>query len=445
MHRMLAAASATALVSLTATEAAAQISTPATPQVGTPSAPPPVGPPVPVSTADLPLLIPRSGPLPTTLTLSQALDEAEARSPAVIAARAGVAAAQSRLRQAGFGPNPELSVQAENFLGTGAYSRFRGTELTVSINQRLDLGGRRSARRAGAQAGLVAAELRLFAARADLAQSVRQQFAAAVATREQLRIARDVETRALELARVAGILVDAGREPPLRAIRARAAAAQASAARQAAEADEATARRTLAALFGVEEPPASVVSELEDPKIAPIQAEQTLEVLLARADVALAEAVLQQELAVPRLDPAIGIGVRHLQETGDRTLLAGFSLPIPIRNGNQGNIAAARAEVAAASARLSGALATAAVRLSNAEANLAAANTRLAALELSAIPEAQEALRLAELSYRAGKIQLVELLDAQAALATVEGDVVQARRARAEAVAELIRATAQQD
>lgn len=445
MHRHFVAASAAALVSLAAASATAQVSTPASPRVGSPAAREPIGPPAPASAADAPLLVPRSGPLPAALTLPQALDEAEARSPAVIAARAVVEAARGRLRQAGFGPNPELSVEVENFLGTGELSRFRGTEVTVALNQRLDLGGRRNARRAGAQAGLVTAELRLFAVRADLAQSVRQQFAAAVATREQLRIARDVETRALELARVASILVDAGREPPLRAIRARAAAAQASAARQGAEADEAVARRTLASLFGVEDPPASVVGDLENPVFTATPAEQSLDVLLARADVAAAEAVLQQELAARRLDPAIGVGVRHVQETGEQALVAGFSLPLPIRDGNQGNVAAARADIAAASARLDGALALAAVRLSNAQANLASANTRLAALELAAIPEAQDALRLAELAYRAGKIPLVELFDAQAALAAVEGDIVAARLARAQAAAELIRATAQQD
>ncbi len=445
MHRLFAAASAAALVPLAGTSATAQISTPASPSVGTPSAPPPAGPPAPATTVDAPLLVPRSGPLPTALTLPQALDEAEARSPAVIAARASVEAARGRLRQAGLGPNPELSVQVENFLGTGEVSRFRGTEVTVALNQRLDLGGRRGARRAVAQAGLIAAELRLLASRADLARSVRQQFAAAVASRERLRLARNIETRALELARVTGILVDAGREPPLRAIRARAAAAQTSAARQGAEADEAVARRTLASLFGVETPPASVVGELENPQHAPIPAERSLDVLLARADVAAAEAALQQELAARRLDPAVGVGVRHLQATGDQALVAGFSLPLPIRNGNQGNIAAARAEIAAANARVDGALALAAVRLSNAQANFDSANTRLAALELAAIPEAQDALRLAELAYRAGKIQLMELLDAQAALATVEGEVVAARLARAQAAAELIRATAQQD
>lgn len=64
MHRLFAAASAAALVPLAAASATAQVSTPASPRVGTPAAQQPVGPHAPASTAEAPLLVPRSGPLP---------------------------------------------------------------------------------------------------------------------------------------------------------------------------------------------------------------------------------------------------------------------------------------------------------------------------------------------------------------------------------------------
>src|SRR3546814_4449114 len=74
----------------------------------------------------------RTGPLPAVLTLAQALEEAEARSPALAAARADVEAARGRLRQARFRFNPVLNVEVENFAGTGPYTGFNGTETTVS-------------------------------------------------------------------------------------------------------------------------------------------------------------------------------------------------------------------------------------------------------------------------------------------------------------------------
>src|SRR3546814_8777160 len=243
--------------------ASAQGSTAATPQVGGPTQPRLVGPPAPPPTADLPLLAPREGPLPATLTLEEGLEEAAARSPAVSAAQARVEAAEARVRQAGFRVNPGLGVEVENCAGSGELSGFRGPETTVALSQRLDLAGRRPARVAVAQAELATERLRLAIARADLAQAVREQFARAATARDRLRITTDNEARARELARITNILVEEGREPPLRAIRARSAAAQAAAELEAARADERAARATFAVLFGVSTPPASVTGDLQ--------------------------------------------------------------------------------------------------------------------------------------------------------------------------------------
>lgn len=389
-----------------------------------------------------PLLVPRGAPAPAGLTLEQALAEAEARSPAITAARAAVEAAQGRLRQAGVRPNPELSVEVENFAGSGPYSGFDGTETTVAINQRLDIGGRRSARVAQGRAELAAAELQLGLAQADLALSVREQFATAVAARERLRLALDNQSRARELARIAGELVETGREPPLRALRARAAAAQADAALRAAQAEEEASRRTLASLFGIDTPPTAVTGGVGVPPPAEIDPAQTLDVRLAEAERLTAEARLRGEIANRRLDPAVGVGVRRIEETGDRAFVAGLSVPLPLFDQNRGNVAAARAEVRAAEARRAGALATAGARVRNASANLAAADARVAALEGAAIPEAGEALRLAQLAYQAGRLSLLELLDAQEAFAAAQSDLIEARQARAQAAAALARAAA---
>lgn len=420
-----------------------QVSTPASPRVGSPTVAQPAGPPTPQGLTNLPLLTPRDGPLPTSLTLQQALEEAEARSPAILAARARVEAAEARIRQAGFRSNPELSVEVENFLGTGELSGLRATETTVAVSQRLDLYGRRRTRVSVAQADLAAEQLRVLIARADLAQAVREQFARAITARERLRIATENEAVALELARVAAILVDAGREPPLRAIRARSALAQAGAEREAARAEEAASRGTLASLFGVTEPPAGVAGSLLDLQPRTIDPENSLEVRLAELERLRAEAEVGLQVAMGRLDPAVGLGVRHVREVGDVALVAGVSFPIPVFDRNQGNVAAARASVRAAEANLASATATARVRTRNAIVAVDAAGARVAALERSAVPEAAEALRLTQLSYREGRATLLELLDVQNAYRAAQTALVDARLAQALATAELGRVAAQ--
>lgn len=443
ISRLFATASAAALLVPLTSPAHAQISTPATPTVGSPVVREPAGPPAPpLSTIAAPV---RTGPVPPRLTLAQALEEAAARSPAVAAARAEVTAAEGRVRQAGFRLNPELSVQAENFGGTGAVRGVRVTETTVALNQRLDLGGRRPARLRAALAQLEVQRIRLAIAQADVSQNVRQQFARAVAAHERLAQAQDNVTWAKELARVTRILVDAGREPPLRAIRARSALAQAEAALEAARAQETAARTSLGSLFGVSAPVEAVIEGPLDFKPTTVNVSRSLEVQLADAERDVAAAQLEQQLAERRLDPAVGVGVRHLRETGDVGLVAGVSMPLRIFDRNQGNIAAARSSLTAAEARRVNALAGVTARGRNAIANVEAAQRRLSALSKSALPEAREALRLAQFAYEQGKISLLELIDAQNSYIATQTSLTEAELALAEATAELARIAAQQE
>jgi cobalt-zinc-cadmium efflux system outer membrane protein len=439
MKSVAAAACAAAALAGLAPPVAAQVGTPATPRVGSPLTRP-AGPPAPIE-AIRPA--PRTGPLPANLSLAQALEEAAARSPTVVAAEAEVAAAEARVRQSGYRSNPELSLEVENFAGTGELRGLRSTETTVAVNQRLDLGGRRTARIDAARAELEVQKLRLAIARADLAQSVREQFARAIAAREKLTQATENEARARELARVAGILVDAGRDPPLRAMRARSALAQVRAEREAAEADELAARSSLAALFGVSGPVGSVGGTTLDVVPQPVDPDTSLDVRLADAERLAAQAGVREQLAERRIDPAVGVGVRHIRETGDVGLVAGVSMPLRVFDNNRGNIEAARQAAAAADARRASTLATVTARARNAIANVEAAQRRVEALEKAAVPEATEALRLAEISYREGRASLIELIDVHNAYTSARTSLTEARLALALATAELGRILAQ--
>src|SRR3546814_13985938 len=98
-----------------------------------------------------------------------------------------------------------------------------------------------------AEAQLAAQEYRFAIARAELGQQVRSLFAFGIAVRDTLALARENEERARELSRIARELVESGKEPPLRGLRAAAALAQATAAHRAAAAADAPAPRPPAA------------------------------------------------------------------------------------------------------------------------------------------------------------------------------------------------------
>ncbi|OAO00980.1 hypothetical protein A8B75_17460 [Sphingomonadales bacterium EhC05] len=71
-----------------------------------------------------------------TLAQTVSLDEAVAKSleaaPLLRADEAAIAAARAGKAQADVRPNPSVTVEAENFVGTGPYSILRQAEVTAT-------------------------------------------------------------------------------------------------------------------------------------------------------------------------------------------------------------------------------------------------------------------------------------------------------------------------
>lgn len=376
------------------------------------------------------------------VTLADALARAAASSPALAAAEADVAAVMGRAQQAGLRPNPELGLEIENFSGTGAFSGIEEAESTLSVGQTFELGGKRPARERAARAEIDAARLRLAVARADLEQQVRDAYAEAWADGRRVELARDQFLRADNLQTIAAELVDAGREPPLRALRARTAALEAVGRVRAAEAEYAEAQRALSALWGGgEDLPEPTGPETVSAPAAVIDPASALDVRLAEAEVATSIAVVDRERTLSRPDVTVSVGARQFRGTDDTALVFGASMPLGLFDRNQGNIAAANAERTGAEARRNAALAGAIRRTRDAQAALRTAEAQLTFLETQAEPEAIEAVRIAREGFAAGRFTLLDVLDAEEALNTVQADMITAELERAQAVAALVRAT----
>ena len=319
------------------------------------------------------------------------------------------------------------------------------TEYTLSIGQRLELGDKRGTRVRAAQAGANLADLRADLADVDLAFFVRERYLVATAAAARVELARDVVTRNEELARIAGLLVEVGREPPLRALRAEAALAEARAELEAADAASVAARVALASLWGEQSRPPTVPASFPaiDPPGLLLAATDGLALKVARAEsrVAAAEIARERSLRVP--DPVVSGGVRRFAESNDNAFLVGVSIPLPFSNRNQGSIAAAEAEFRAASAREAVALADFEQAVTRARAQFLAAEMRVETLSATSLPQAEEALRLVRIGYRNGRFALIEVLSAAEARDAIREALIAAQEERGRAAAELIRLAAQ--
>lgn len=377
------------------------------------------------------------------VTLAAALAQGAEQSPRVAAAKAKADAAEARARQAGASPNPELSLEVENFAGTGVFQGLRSTETTLALSQRIELGGKRSARVAVASSERDFAFLSFRAAEADLVRDIRIAHAELRAAEDRAVLARDNVAQARELARTARVLVEAGRDPPLRQLRAEAVLAETQAEEARAFGELLAARRLLADLIGSSDPELSatpIYDEAAPGALPPATPSLDEQLAAAERDAAQARIRVARADAVP--DVTASGGVRRFGEGRETAFVAGFSIPLPFRDRNRGNIEAAQADSLASEALLRLAGLNARRAQHDARMLLGAAEARVDALSGPSLAQAEEAVRLARIGYGAGKFSLLELLDAQAALTTAKTALIEARLDRARALAALIRAQA---
>ena len=358
-------------------------------------------------------------------SLEQAITLALAQSPALRAAEARLGASRGERRQAGLRPNPELSVEGENFAGSGLYRGVRSLETTVGVGQRIELGGKWTARVAVADAGIAVSESEYQAARLDVIRDVTKAYAEAVAARRTIDVEAERMRLADEVLRVVRARVEGGKEPLVQVRRAEITRSRAVLAIERARREAEIARRALATLLGVER--VDIVPDnawFESIGRAPAgpQPVGTGAVAsnpdLARweAQIARSRAGLEVEKAGAVPDVTIGAAARRFQQTRDSAVVVTLSVPIPVLNRNQGAIQRAgselvRTEVEARQARL-----TLEASLADAEERLITAWREADTLRRTVLPNARQAFGFAREGYQAGKFTFLDVLEAERTL-----------------------------
>lgn len=362
-------------------------------------------------------------PTPSRLTLREAREAARRASPEVLAAREALGAAAARERQARAFPNPTLSYQREETSEGGETN----SQNIASIDQPLEIGGQRGARRAAARLRREAAEARLAAAEAQLDFDVTRAYALAIAADRRAMLA-ETATAAFSRARTVSEtrLVEgdvsgyANRRIRLEAARYGGLLAEALLARRAA-------RLALASLI-------ARTADSVQPLDAPLEdslagnpltfTPDSLRSLAARHRADLRAAILEAEASAAdaRLIsrervpvPVLTAGLKNEQVVGGgdfKGFVAGLSLPFPLWDRRGGAVDAANADTRRRVAEAEVVRRRIAREIAEAVDGLRAVDEQLAVLGPQLGAESQRALRAARVAYSEGEISLVEWLDA---------------------------------
>lgn len=382
-------------------------------------------------------------------TLDQAVAAAGGTAPAATAASAAIEAAKAGRTVAGLRPNPIVQGQIENVVGSGPYRGLRSAETTVGFAVPIELGGKRGARLAVANAQLSRAELQAAITAADIRLQVTQLYVEAVAAERRVETARDQARIANDAFRAAGIRVQAGRASPLEQQRADVARinAEAIAERQSRLAD--AVRANLARRIG--QPisgslDSGVLDRLPSSgtygALSPVDTAGTLAQAAANAEFSVADAGVRLARANRVPDLNIGPALRRLEATNDTAAVFTVSIPIPLFNNGRAAIAQATAQRTQADALRRVTALDVEQAITNARVEEANAATAARAASGPALAAAQEAARIARIGYREGKFGQLDLVDAERTLAETRVAAIDALATYQNARARLERLTA---
>jgi cobalt-zinc-cadmium efflux system outer membrane protein len=372
------------------------------------------------------------------LTMEQAVAIALERNRDAIAARLEMRAAELDKVAAGLYPNPVLSYAIGNLpVGSGSPYNvpnapaspgfFSQPIQNVAVAEIIDIWSKRGARLRAADRGLEQRRFAVEDALREIAFAVRSAFADVVREQSERQLAYDIRDRYAETVRLSRARFSAGEisESEFRKIELEGLKYQTAVITADTEYD--VARQKLAALLALASAadlPQPLADEPSSDSVAPEKAlvaralEKRPDVRAAERARALAEATLGSARRDALPDVTVSANYTHSDFTvsGDNpnTLGFGVSLPLPLFDRNQANIGRAELEIRRAANEMARLEIVVKREVAEAGRKLDRAKSLLGVFEGGGmLDRADNALRVAEKSYKAGAISLIELLEAQ--------------------------------
>lgn len=323
------------------------------------------------------------------------------------------------LLQAGQKPLPELGAMLENAIGTGELKGLQAAELTVTLSQTFEMGGKRQARRAlvGARQRLLEEEYSL--ARTDILAEVTRRYYHLL----HIQKLADITVQQLDARQKARELVServtAGAIPTADLSKIELEIADTRLKLRELKQAGIKAATRLAAMWMVKPDFTSAGGRLTtaykvpDSTILEQVIETTPPYLHAVALTRLSESSLSLALTQNKQDIKLGIGVRRNETLNDQALMFTFSMPLAFDNPNKGRILAARAESQMNAVQQQQVRQKLILSLSELRQKMIADQSLSAGIKSEVRPAAIKLLADAENAYSTGAYSILEWIDAQ--------------------------------
>ena len=371
-------------------------------------------------------------PMPT-FELDRIIELALERNPAIATARSVIEQNEGGQIQAGAYPNPLITAQSADAAIRDPSNGIRMIERGVTVHQTVEWPGMRSARKDAAGAGLEGATVGLEVAKLNLIAEVKGLFYELLLAERTVDLLQQNLETVQEVARIVKARVRSGEGPQFESVKAEVEVLKAK--QELTKAKNAVRVRLvgldtltaggLGSRYKVQGDFRSLRDHLDPEQMAardlsqhPILKRQGK--LVEQAEITVSK---ERQSRVPNVTMFGG----YAREAGREAVFGGLTVPTPIWYLQQGHIASALGSQRKEEAELLRARNDLARAINQHAREAETAQEQILVYEEGLLKQAQEALRIAQLSFRQGASSLLDVLDAQRVQRQITVDYNQAR------------------
>jgi cobalt-zinc-cadmium efflux system outer membrane protein len=369
----------------------------------------------------------------TTITLEQAVSKVLIHNPTLKVFSIEERVREAKIVQAGKYPNPKIIFNMENFLGSDNFSGFKSSESTIRLSQLIELGGKRAARIQASSHSRNLSKWDYEAKRVDVLTVTANAFTNLLKAQRLVTLNEELVLLAKQVSKAVSERVEAGKVSPIDKTKAdvELSTRRIGLARAMNNAD--IARRNLAVGWAETEPMFNyalgnfeAISTIPSLKSLMLKIENNPDVSRWATELSQRQALvdIERSKAIPNVN--FNVGARHLAENNDNALVMGFTVPLPLFNKNEGNIAAARHRAEKAEAQKSAFIIQLKNKLATSHKRLTLAYSEVVFLKTRVIPGTQSAFDAMTEGYRFGKFGFLDLLDSQRTLFNAQMQYIEA-------------------
>lgn len=368
-----------------------------------------------------------------TFDLDRIIELALERNPAILSAKSVIEQNEGLRTQAGAYPNPTVGGQTGSGTLRDPSTGPRVTEYGVTLQQTVEWPGMRAARQDAAEAGLAGATVGLDEAKLNLIAEVKGMFYELLLAERTVDLLQQNLEIVQEVARIVKARVRSGEGPQFEAVKADVEVLKAKQEMTKAKnvvrvkfvgLDTLTAG-ALGPRYKVQGDFRSLRDRLDPEQMAARDLSQHPVLKRQGKVVEQAESTVTKERQ-SRVPNVTFFGA-YARDTGREGVVGGVSLPTPLWYRQQGHIAAALGTQRKEEAELIRSRNDLARAINQHAREAETAQDQILVYEEGLLKQAQEALRIAQLSFRQGASSLLDVLDAQRVQRQITVDYNQAR------------------